>query len=622
MLQSTVANYLSPEDDPVNLLAARMNPNIAAQGAKARASMAPPTSIMDPRYPAWKKSQDDAELLMLMSDIALSAVPLAGPAARGAMATGRAAGRIATEIANAEMAGRAGLSGQGGAIKLGKTIPRTVAKLTEAVGAENADIARSLMTTTTNKTIPRSVVEDALQNRNRYRAEPQTTPGPNAPEEEWAQWGNKYGVNMTRTPDQSMGISDLTTGREIMIPGGLEGKFTIPDMFQIKANNFDPGSLPKEMHDALMQKFIRTHDTGKAKDISEKFNALNFALQSPNAPLTQNQFLAARFRTQSPQDVLDIAAQSPTTNTRALSGVGAASSGGMGALGTANLSNMKNLSEILRVKPELFDIGAGETMRDVTRRVMNQVPGLGPKTASLGTPWLDLPKANTSAVDLHMIRNSWKRMLNDPAVGDSFRDRMASLIGTNNTPTEILAFAEANPQRAEAAAINVIGGTTKSQIYRSKKTGELVGGLDPALAPNKLAFEPSTVQDFNPFYSKVVDYVDQSRGQNPVLELFPEQWRKWDTFRQRVEPHEMAHPDFQLLPKQSWSEMHQALGAHKKAGYTSANNKVMKPSDWRDLYYGQATPEMLGILGLGAGGAAVAAPELFPNELMNNLRRQ
>jgi hypothetical protein len=90
MLQSTVANYLSPEDDPVNLLAARMNPNIAAQGAKARASMAPPTSIMDPRYPAWKKSQDDAELLMIMSDIALSAIPLAGPAARGAMATGRA----------------------------------------------------------------------------------------------------------------------------------------------------------------------------------------------------------------------------------------------------------------------------------------------------------------------------------------------------------------------------------------------------------------------------------------------------------------------------------------------------------------------------------------------------
>jgi hypothetical protein len=93
-----VANYLSPEDDPVNLLAARMNPNIAAQGAKARANMAPPTSIMDPRYPAWKKSQDDAELLMLMSDIALSAIPLAGPAARGAMATGRALAPTAGKV--------------------------------------------------------------------------------------------------------------------------------------------------------------------------------------------------------------------------------------------------------------------------------------------------------------------------------------------------------------------------------------------------------------------------------------------------------------------------------------------------------------------------------------------
>ena len=98
MLQSTVANYLSPEDDPVNLLAARMNPNIAAQGAKARANMAPPNSIMDPRYPAWKKSQDDAELLMLISDMALSAIPLAGPAARGAMATGRALAPTAGKV--------------------------------------------------------------------------------------------------------------------------------------------------------------------------------------------------------------------------------------------------------------------------------------------------------------------------------------------------------------------------------------------------------------------------------------------------------------------------------------------------------------------------------------------
>ena len=84
-----MANYLAPEDNPVNLLAARMNPNLAAQGLRGRQNMAAPESVMDSRYAAWKKSQEDAELLGLMSDMALSAVPLAGPAARGAMAAGR-----------------------------------------------------------------------------------------------------------------------------------------------------------------------------------------------------------------------------------------------------------------------------------------------------------------------------------------------------------------------------------------------------------------------------------------------------------------------------------------------------------------------------------------------------
>ena len=82
-------NYLAPDNNLVNLLAARMNPNIAAQGLRGRQNMAAPESVMDPRYAAWKKSQEDAELLGLMSDMALSAVPLAGPAARGAMAAGR-----------------------------------------------------------------------------------------------------------------------------------------------------------------------------------------------------------------------------------------------------------------------------------------------------------------------------------------------------------------------------------------------------------------------------------------------------------------------------------------------------------------------------------------------------
>lgn len=63
---------------------AMLNPNLARQGARGRANMMPPTSIMDERYPAFKRNQEDIEKLMLGVDLVGSAIPLAGPAMKGA----------------------------------------------------------------------------------------------------------------------------------------------------------------------------------------------------------------------------------------------------------------------------------------------------------------------------------------------------------------------------------------------------------------------------------------------------------------------------------------------------------------------------------------------------------
>lgn len=80
---------------------ARMNPNLAAQGARGRANMMPPTSIMDERYPAFKRNQEDAEKLMLGLDIVGSAIPLAGPAMKGAKVLGQhAAPQLAQALEN------------------------------------------------------------------------------------------------------------------------------------------------------------------------------------------------------------------------------------------------------------------------------------------------------------------------------------------------------------------------------------------------------------------------------------------------------------------------------------------------------------------------------------------
>jgi hypothetical protein len=495
----------------------------------------------------------------------------------------------------------------GASIKaVGAGVPRNAAALKAAVGNE-PDIIRSLLGVPEYKNtgvIPQSAIDEALMTRQLMKAQQATTPGRKASVDEWKQWGEKHGVNMTLTEPQSLGITDLTTKREIKIPGGLEGKFTIPDMFWMKANNIDPAALPKATHDALMQKLIRTHEVENPDQV-DVFNRLNFALLSPNAPLTPNEFLAQRMRLTNMEELQALAGRvgepGLSQTAQQQTGVQAAARGGMGVLGTADLKNQAMLAKLILDKPEMFQMAPGETMRDVTMRVMNQVPGLGPKTASLGTPWLNLEKANTSAVDLHMIRNSYERMLNDPLVGDAFRERMAGKLGVEPTAEAILGLPT---KRVEKAAIDVIGGSSMEKKYRLA-SGEL-NAIPDVAAPGRLAYEPKQLTDFNPFYKRVVDYVDESRGPNPVLELFPEQWRKWDVYRQRLEPHEFAHPDYRSLPRQSWQEMKDSLAAHKEAGYTQARNPVMKETDWRNLYYGKVDPTLLpGLAGAAAGTGAV-----------------
>jgi hypothetical protein len=70
---------------------ATMNPNLEKQGRIARALMAPPTSVMDERYPAWKKSQDQADQFLIASDFALALAPLASSVFRGGILSNLAA---------------------------------------------------------------------------------------------------------------------------------------------------------------------------------------------------------------------------------------------------------------------------------------------------------------------------------------------------------------------------------------------------------------------------------------------------------------------------------------------------------------------------------------------------
>ena len=172
-----MANYLAPEDDPVNYLPARINPNLAAQGrrynlaerqqtsplmqagnvqfAKELSSMGNRGSVTDlinrgliantaglpvdmlntvlqtlglgseqplggsdsiRRALEYYGLSSETQRPMLETLASLTPPRAVMGAARFAGQGAGAVGRAAAEIANAEMAGRAGLSGQGGAI--------------------------------------------------------------------------------------------------------------------------------------------------------------------------------------------------------------------------------------------------------------------------------------------------------------------------------------------------------------------------------------------------------------------------------------------------------------------------------------------------------------------------
>jgi hypothetical protein len=539
---------------------AKKQPNVMAEFEKALAKSGPPT-------PAQIKKADAAEERVKKAEKFAKLKP--------------SEKRQAIEAARAEA--------------LGTTVDRSTKVLNALLPGEK-DITKSLQGIKgyeIAEAVPAYAVKEAKVKRAKLREEPPTTPGASASEKEWQDWGKQFGVDMTLSKPVSLGISDPVAKREVKIPGGLEGTFTIPDMFWMKANNINPAALPKQVHDKLMQKFIRTHTVAEPDEV-DIFNRLNFALLSPNAPLTPNEFLAMRARIRDKDELERLAGRLGEENlSKKMAeelGVQSGAKGGMGVLGTADLSNQAELARMILQKPEMFMIQPGETMRDVTMRVMNQVPGLGPKTASLATPWLDLEKANVSAVDLHMIRDATPRLLVDPDVGPAFRARMGKLLGVEPT---IEAITSQPPNKIQEKAVQIVGGSDVSKVYRTKQGA--LNEIPEAAMPEKLVYEPKTLSNFNPFYSKVVEYVDESRGANPVLELFPEQWRKWDVIRERIEPHEFAHPDYRKLPKQSFSEMKAALDEHTAAGYRG-QNPVMEESDWRKLYYGAIAP-----LSIGAG---------------------
>jgi hypothetical protein len=445
-------------------------------------------------------------------------------------------------------------------------------------------------------------ISRALSNRARYRAEPATTPGPAASEAEWKDWGAKYGVNMTVTPP-----TEVAPG--IHIPGGLDGTFTIPDLFWMKANSFDPKTLPDGMHERLMNKIMRTYSRDRMRNVPvDTFNRLAFGQMSPNAPLLTNEFIASRLRATSVEDLKKLAYGDGDVSE--IFGLQAAGKGGLGVRGTPDPNAVRELAKQILENPSAFEIGQGESTRDVAHRLMNSVPLMSQKTGSLSAPLLDIERGSTSAVDLHVIRNNWRSIMRDPEFGPDFVENLAKLFKVEPTYGAIEAAYDAHPGRGLEVVRAVVERKAGGK-YRLK--GGEVNPRAPAAIRDGRVPEPEQFQDFGALYDRFSRELSSEHiGDLPI---FANQWAKWDTYRGRFEPHEFQHPDYALLPKQSFNELQKALGENRKAGFARDEGLPKQPysGDWRKLYYGRASNDLLALLAASGGGAA-AFPLMMDHE--------
>jgi len=457
--------------------------------------------------------------------------------------------------------------------------------------------------------LKQSAVDEAVARRRNYEAEPAVTPGPQASDADWAKWGQANGVNMTVTPK-----SEIAPG--IAIPGGLDGTFTIPDLFEMKANNFDPKQLPRETQDKLYQKLARTYTPEGGTTVGQKMRAMAFTQLSANAPLLANEFIAQRLRPNKGESLSQYLTRVRDANLKTDAGVESSERGGMGVRGTADPNWIKDSASLLEQAPDAFTPRDGEGLNDVAIRLGGLLPGMGQKTASLGVPFFDLMNGDTSAIDLHMIRDGWKGMLTDPMLGRDFRRDLAAAVGMQTgdrvpTAKQIIRFVEKQPGGADLSGdmltkvrgvIEADGGST---VYREKRSGAVSERVPSPLRPENLGGAPEptgTIALRNPYYDRMVERLGASAGD---LSLFLNQWRRWDEVRGRFEPHEFAHPDWDKLPKQGFSEMKNALAANRAMGFADEKGfRTGHGKTWRDAYYGRANPLVLaGIAGGGLLGA-------------------
>ena len=153
----------------------------------------------------------------------------------------------------------------------------------------------------------------------------------------------------------------------------------------------------------------------------------------------------------------------------------------------------------------------------------------------------------------------------------------------------------------------------KNMAMRSKGKkdfGQVNKNVPENMQPESFVVEPEKISLIGDVYRNALKQ-NEIAARKDGLGLFASQWMLWDRQRRRMEPHEIMHPELNLLPALSLDQAQGAKQAHRKLGFTN----YQKSDDTQQLMPTKpgpslgVTPSQLATIGLLP--PAIAAPLLY-----------
>ena len=478
--------------------------------------------------------------------------------------------------------------------------------------------------------------------------------------EDWEAFGKEFGAKRIGPLTQPVQFR-YADGEPFEIPGGLDGEFTYYDMLYIKNQGIDPSRIPKKLHAEIQSKIVKSVMPQDLSD-AQLFNQMVFGLTSPNNPLFPNELAVSRVRTRSKSDIDRIAKMIPwepganvskekrnAANAKIAKffGVQASGKGGLGVRGSADYTNIAELAKMFQKNPKWFRKKDTEGWDDYVERLMSQTRGLSAKTASFAGVWQDPVHAAISAVDRHMAKifqkkifknqearnawetkviNAWNKKIDKRAdlagqvergeiTPQDFEDETRNLFGAGNkkvnTLKEMMEQGAGEGHFVDQILAEVSKPKNMAMRSKGKKDfGQVNKNVPENMQPESFVVEPEKISLIGDVYRNALKQ-NEIAARKDGLGLFASQWMLWDRQRRRMEPHEIMHPELNLLPALSLDQAQGAKQAHRKLGFTN----YQKSDDTQQLMPTKpgpsqgVTPSQLATIGLLP--PAIAAPLLY-----------